>query len=209
MKGRISVICKNMLESDNFPKDFYDEHTHMMIGQTYELQANECINTKCNRAEMNDNENLVIKGSSAKTKFILLYPTQKFHCCGYHHSPPRNAIMLFGTKCGEGHAFALCSDCLFKLSLILLKYYKYAECYKYRANDTIRINKINSSSGCYLCRSNKGPYFRIRINAQNIVLCKSCLYDFIELILTSPTVELLFPTLHTEYLKAKVHKKRT
>ncbi|MGN1202369.1 MAG: hypothetical protein ACI4RF_03680, partial [Eubacterium sp.] len=184
MKGRISIICKNMLESEKFPNDFFDEHSHKMIGRTYEFQTNRIIQNKYERTEICTNKNLTVKN---KTKMVLFYPSEDFPCNIGKHMQLKRAVMLFGTKSNDGHAFAVCSDCLFILSLILLKYYMYGEFYQYKKDCKLQLKKAPNTSNCYLCQSDDSEYFRLSFDNRNIILCKKCLDDFTDLILTSPT----------------------
>lgn len=204
MKGRISVICKTMLESEEFPKDFFDEHVHMMIGRSYELQSNRLLQKKYDRTELCSDETLKL---ISKSKMLLFYPSDKYLCNIGQHRQLKQAAMLFGTKSNDGHAFAVCSDCLFMLSLMLLKYCKYGEFYCYRKSSRPKLEKAPDTSSCYLCMEENSQFFSIALGKHNIILCKKCFDRFTELILTSPTVAALFPTLAEEYAKLKMRSK--
>lgn len=210
MKGKIADYCRMVLSQDEFPQDFYNEQTHLSIAKTCEYNSNEMIQLKYDRTTLSFDENLTIKNSSAKTKMVLFYPSKKYLCNSSPHYETRYAVMLFGTKNDNGHAFAICPDCLFTLSLILLRYYKYRKLYFYSSRKNfIRLERNYDRSECYLCRRNSGEQFKISFHKRNFTLCESCLESFTDLILTSPTTETLFPYLTNEYIKVKNRHKKS
>lgn len=208
VQGKIDTYIDAILAENVFPKDFINEKTKMPIGKSFEQSSNKQILNRYNRTILSLSENLTINKDSTKNEISLFYPTESYECNCHPHRKAETAILLFGTKCNDGHAFAICSDCLFHLLLILLKYYKYEKIYQYRFNKNfIRLSRLKFDCECYLCNENTPQFFKLNFNQRNIILCENCLYDFIDLMLTSPTTQTLFPYLTHQYIQAKRQRK--
>jgi hypothetical protein len=210
MKGRLTDNFTKMLTAEYFPKDFYIDQQHTTVGIFSEINSSQAVRDKYNRTYYSFDYNLTINDDNcSRTKMEIYYPMDNFNCNGIPHPVSQDSILIFGTKNASGHAFALCPDCVFKLSIILLKYYKFNQLYKYdTAKDLIRLENAKKDKKCYLCFDEKPQkFYRVTFYKRNFVLCEQCLNDFIELILGSPTTEALFPHLASEYEKA--NKKRT
>lgn len=203
MRGKISSFYNSALNQTNFPKDFINEHTHMPIGQSCEQNANESTLIRYERARLSLEQNLTIKNPNTKTKMVLLYPSEDYNCSASLHTVPKKAVMLFGSKCDDGHAIAVCSDCLLKLALVLLKYYKSEKFYIYNRNQCIRLTGCKDREECYVCRNDHGRMFKLCFHKHHLIFCEKCLIGFIHLILTAPTTEALYPKLANEYIKLR------
>lgn len=209
MKGKLEVYFNNAIEETVFPKDFINERTKKPIGKSCEEHLNKQLYSKYQRTINSFSNDLSIHENDEKTSMMLFYPTEEYFCNCAPHRRPEKAILMFGTKYTGGHAFAICSDCFFKLLLILLKHCKYNRVYQYRNyKNSISLNNPKEPCECYLCRSKSSDSkcYKLTFNRKNIFLCDSCLQDFTELMLTSPTAKSMFPALADQYINLKEQK---
>lgn len=208
MKGKLDVYFNKALEESVFPKDLINERTKKPIGKSCELNLNKQLYSKFQRTLNSFSENLTLPEINSKTTMMLFYPTEYYFCNCSAHRMQEQALFLFGTKYTGGHAFAICSDCFLNLSLILLRYYKYDKVYHYRSKkDFISLSNVKEDCECYLCKSKESSHYKLKFNKRNFILCKSCLDDFTELILTSPTAKAMLPSLSEQYINIKAEKK--
>lgn len=204
MKGRMDVYFDNALKENVFPKDFINEHTKMPIGKSFEQSLNQQLYSRYQRTLNSFSENLSISECSEKTSMMLFYPTEYYFCTCSPHRKQEQAVLLFGTRYTGGHAFAICADCFLKLMLILLRHYKYNKVYQYRnRKNFISLNNAKYDCICYLCKDSGSKHYILEFNKRRIVLCESCLNDFTDLILTSPTAKSMFPLLAEQYIQQR------
>lgn len=207
MNGNLEVYFNNAIEEHVFPKDFINERTKRPVGKSCELDLNRQLYSRYQRTVNSFSNTLNIHENDKETSMMLFYPTEEYFCNCAPHRNPESAILMFGTKYTGGHAFAICSDCFLKLLLILLKYYKYNKVYQYRnRKNFISLNNMKSDCACYLCKNHNGTHYNLEFNKRNIILCESCLNDFVDLILTSPSAKAMFPFLAEQYINLKAQK---
>lgn len=209
MRGKMDTYVDNILTEDAFPKDFINERTKSTIGKGFEQISNKQILNRYNRTILSLDENLTVNKDEGTNEMTLFYPSEAYTCNCSPHRRAETAMLLFGSKSTNGHAFAICSDCLFNLLLILLKYYKYKKTYQYRFKQNfIRLSRLKYDCECYLCNNESAYFYKLNFNKRNIILCESCLYDFIDLMLTAPTTQTLFPYLTTQYTEEKARRNK-
>lgn len=191
------------IEKDKFIRDFRDDKTGMFIAESLEKNIENINHLKYQRTISGNSHYLSISDKNATTELIAYNSRRNYHCTCSNHKPHQKTVFLFGSKHNDGHLFGICSSCLLKLSLILLKYYIYNDMYTYEKSDTIRIEKAYKKSECYACRKKGEDYYRLKLNDKSIFLCKKCLDKFAEEILSTTTVKNLFYEIHHEFIKCK------